>query len=49
VRGGLVIETGRARGDLRIVEAETGLVTVGGASSLDDLIASTLPHGWFVR
>ena len=45
--GGLVIETAALAG-ISDVEAETGLVTVGGGVSLDDLIASTLPHGWFV-
>lgn len=43
--GGVLIDTGRRHIDL---DPSTGVVDVGSAVSLDDLMRSLLPHGWFV-
>ncbi|MGP8059778.1 MAG: FAD-binding protein [Acidimicrobiales bacterium] len=45
--GGVVLDTA-GFADIGAVDPTTGLVTVGGGASLDQLIRSSLPGGWFV-
>ncbi len=45
--GGIVIDTARFD-SIGPIEPDTGMVTVGGGASLDDLIRRALPRGWFV-
>lgn len=43
--GGVLVDTGRRHIEL---DPSTGIVDVGSAVSLDELMRSLLPHGWFV-
>ncbi len=45
--GGLVIDTSRFD-SIGAIDARTGLVAVGGGTSLDALIRASLPVGWFI-
>ena len=45
--GGLVVDTSRFDA-IGVIDPNTGLVEVGGGTSLDALIRSSLPRGWFI-